>query len=83
MTNSAARGLINILRSTLVLLGHYTGNKQIAESLLELKYTLVKTICELEQLEDTMVSAPPGLEGSTPRPPDREAAIRAGSLKRA
>lgn len=45
--------LINILRSTLILMGDYADNRQVASMLLELKYNLVHSISELERLPES------------------------------
>lgn len=49
--------LINILRSTLIVMGDYADNRQVASMLLELKYNLVHTISDLERLlpESSMI----------------------------
>ncbi len=61
--------LLNLLRGTLVLLGDYAENRQIAPVLLDLKVSLFNAIAELERLPNASVGAPSSIESSTSHSP--------------
>ncbi len=62
MTISSARGLSNVLRSTLTLVSYYAEERHLDYLLDEVKHSLVRTIIELDKLSETQTDTQPALE---------------------
>jgi hypothetical protein len=66
---NSSRTLIDILRSTLSLVGYYGDMSGYDSTLYELKTTLVQSIAELEKLSENRIVDPISDLISTPQPP--------------
>lgn len=66
---NSSRTLIDILRSTLSLVGYYGDMSGYDSTLHELKTTLIQSIAELEKLSENRIVDPISDLVSTPQPP--------------